>query len=98
MSVTSSCQDLEDTVVDRQKGNIESSTSKIVDDDLLFSTLLVKTVGDGGGGRLVNDTENLKTGDCSGILGCLTLSVVEVCESSDMHKWTHICGTHRQEQ
>jgi hypothetical protein len=32
----------------------------------------------GGGGRLVNDSENSETGDGSGILGSSSLSVVEV--------------------
>jgi len=78
MGVTSGGQNLEDTVVDGEKRNIEGSSSEIVDDDLRFTTLLVETVGDGGGGRLVDDTEDLETGDGSGILGGLTLSVVEV--------------------
>lgn len=80
MGVTSGGQDLEDTVVDRQEGDIEGTTSEIVDDDLGFTTLFVKTVCDGGSGRLVDDTKNLETGDGTGILGSLTLGVVEVCE------------------
>jgi hypothetical protein len=78
MGVTSGGQNLEDTVVDGEKRNIEGSSSEIVDDDLGFTALLVKTVGDSGGGRLVDDTEDLETGDGSGILGGLALSVVEV--------------------
>jgi len=78
MGVTSGGQNFEDTVVDGEKGNIEGSSSEIVNDDLGFTALLVETVGDGGGGRLVDDTEDLETGDGSGILGGLALSVVEV--------------------
>lgn len=78
VGVTSSSQDLEDTVVDGEEGDIKSSTTEIVDDDLRFTALLVKTVGDGGGGRFVDDTEDGETGDGSGVLGGLTLSVVEV--------------------
>lgn len=78
MSVTSGGKDFEYTVVDGKKGNIESSTTEIVDNDLRLATLLIKAIGDGGGGRLVDDTKNLETGDSSGILGGLTLSVVEV--------------------
>ena len=33
----------------------------------------------GGGGRLVDDSENSETGDGSGILGSGSLSIVEVC-------------------
>ena len=36
-----------------------------VDDDLGFTTLLVKTIGDGGGGgRLVDDAKDLEAGNC----------------------------------
>lgn len=78
MCVTSSSQDLEDTVVDRQKRDIECTSSEIVYDDLGFSGLLVETVGNSGGSRLIDDTENLKTSDGTGVLGGLTLSVIEV--------------------
>lgn len=80
MSITGGSQNLEDTVIDRQKGNIEGTTTKVVDDDLGFTALLVKTVGDGSSGGLVDDTENLETSDGAGVLGSLTLGVVEVCE------------------
>lgn len=78
MGVTGGGEDLEDAVVDGKERHIESSTTEIVDDDLRLATLLVETVGDGGSGRFVDDTENLETGDGTGILGGLTLSVVEV--------------------
>ena len=78
MGVTSGGKNLEDTVVDGKERNIESSSSKIVDDDLGFTALLVETVGDSGGSGLVDDTEHLETGNGAGILGRLTLSVVEV--------------------
>ena len=83
VGVTSGSQNLKDTVIDGEEGNIESSTTKIVDDDLGFTTLLVKTVGDGSSGGLVDDTEDLKTGNGTGILGGLTLSVVEVGGNSN---------------
>lgn len=79
MGVTGGSQDLEDTVVDGEEGHIEGSTTEIVDDDLGLSTLLVETVGDGGSGRLVDDTKDLETSNSAGILGSLALSVVEVC-------------------
>ena len=34
-----------------------------IDDDLGFTTLLVKTIGDGGGGRLVDDVKDLEAGN-----------------------------------
>jgi hypothetical protein len=78
VSVTSGSQNLEDTVVDGQKGHIESTTTEIVDNDLALVTGLVKTVGDSGGGGLVHNTQDVKTGNSTGVLGGLTLSVVEV--------------------
>lgn len=78
MSVTGGGEDLEDPVVDGEEGDIESSSTEIVNDDLRFATLLVETVGDGGSGGFVDDTEDLETGDGTGILGGLTLGVVEV--------------------
>lgn len=79
MGVTGGGEDLEDAVVDGEERDIEGSTSEIVDDDLRFAALLVETVGDGGSGGFVDDTEDLETGDGTGILGGLTLSVIEVC-------------------
>jgi NAD-specific glutamate dehydrogenase len=80
MGITCGSQDLEDTVVDGKERYIEGSTTEIIYDDLRLTALLVETIGDGGSGWFVNDTKNLKTGDSSGILGCLTLSIVEVCK------------------
>jgi hypothetical protein len=79
MGVTGGSQDLENAVVDGEKGNIEGTTTEIVDDDLRLATLLVKSIGNGGGCGFVDDTEDLETGDCARVLGGLTLSVVEVC-------------------
>lgn len=45
MSVTSSSQDLKDTVFNREERNIESTTTKVVDDNLrLMLASSVKTV------------------------------------------------------
>ena len=45
---------------------------------LLRSGLRIQTIGDSGGGRLVNDTENLETGNGTCILRGQTLGIVEV--------------------
>jgi hypothetical protein len=78
--LSSSGLDGEDTALDVKEGNIESSTTEIVDEDvpLLLGLAGAETVGDSGGGRLVDDTEDVKTSDGTGVLGGLTLVVVEV--------------------
>jgi len=72
VSVTSSSEHLEHTVIDRKDGYIESTTTKIKNDDVLL-ILLVETVGNGSGRRLVDDTEDFKTRDGTSILGSLPL-------------------------
>ena len=77
MSISGGGEDFEDSVVDREERDIERSSSEIVDDDVSFSTSLVESVGDGGGGRFVDDSEDVESGDRSSVLGSLSLSVVE---------------------
>ena len=84
VSVTSGGLDLEDTVFNSQERDIEGSSSKIEDEDILLHTLLlVQTVSDGGGGWLVDDSEHVQISDVSGILGGLSLGIVEVGRDSD---------------
>ena len=79
MGVTSGGLALEDTLLDSEEQNIESPFPEIEDEDVALGLgLLVETVCDGGGGGLVDDTEHLETGDGTGVLGGLALSVVEV--------------------
>ena len=85
VSVTSSGLDGEDTTLDVQEGDIESSTTEIVDENvtLLGGLSGTETVGNGSGGRLVDDTENVEASNGTGVLGSLTLVVVEVGWNSD---------------
>ena len=78
VSITSGGLDLEDTVLNGQQGDIESSSSQIEDEDVPLLSLLVQTVSDGSGGGLVNDTTDGQTGDDTSVLGGLTLRIVEV--------------------
>lgn len=98
MSVTSSSQNLKDTIVNGKEGDIESSTTKIIDDDLRFTTFLVKAIGDGSSGRFVYDAENSKTGDSSSVFSRLTLSIVEVCTLPKQMETILLIDTYRQER
>ena len=52
--------------------------------------LLIHAVGKSGCGRLVDDTLHVQTGDLAGVLGGLTLGVVEVGRDGDDLSLIHI--------
>mmetsp|Transcript_18055 Transcript_18055/g.18703 ORF Transcript_18055/g.18703 Transcript_18055/m.18703 type:complete len:177 (+) Transcript_18055:1258-1788(+) len=83
MGVSVSLDNLKDSSVNGQKGDIEGSTSKIEDEDVSFFVLLVETIGDSGGGRLIDDSQNVQSRDHTGVLGGLSLRVVEVSRDCD---------------
>merc|ERR550517_982603 len=78
MGVSVGCDDLKDSIVNGEEGNIEGAATKIEDQDILLALLLVHPVGDGGGGGLIDDPHDGQAGDGPGVLGGLPLSVVEV--------------------
>jgi len=79
MGVTVGGLDLEDTFLDGKEGDIESTTTKIEDEDvLLLLRLSIETVGNGSSGWLVDDSKNVETRDGSGILSGLSLGIVEI--------------------
>ena len=85
--------DLEDAVADVENGNVEGAAAQVEDGDL-FVLLLVESIRQGRGGRLVDDAHALlvllaglrifdlpfgfEAGDLGGIDGSLPLGVVEV--------------------
>ncbi|KAI8429449.1 hypothetical protein MSG28_000089 [Choristoneura fumiferana] len=69
---------LEHAVVDGQKRHVEGTAAKIEYQHVLLSVTFVESVGDGGGGGLVDDTHDVEPGDDSGVFGGLPLGVVEV--------------------
>jgi hypothetical protein len=85
VGVTGGSLDGEDTTLDVEQGDIESTTTKIVDQDVALLLRLVgaKTVGNGSSGGLVDDTEDVEARNGTGVLGSLTLVVVEVGGDSD---------------
>ena len=73
-----SCKNFDNTVADFNNGNVECTAAEVVYHDLLF-TFIIKAVSQSG--WLVDDTFNIKTCNLTGILGCLSLSIVEVCRN-----------------
>ena len=61
MGMTVSGLDLEDTFIKGEKGNIESTTTKVENEDV-FDTfgLSIETVSDGSSGWLVDDSEDVE--------------------------------------
>jgi len=84
MGVTVSGLDLEDTVLNGEEGDIEGTTTEIEDENVLLTlSLFVETVSDSGSGGLVDDSLDVETSDGTGILGGLSLGVIEVSGDSD---------------
>jgi len=84
VSVTVGGLDLEDTLINGQKGDIKSTSTKIEDENvLLLLGFLVETVSNSSGGWLVDDSGNVKSSNGSGILGGLSLGVIEISWNSD---------------
>jgi len=84
VGVTVGSLDLEDALFDGKERNIKGTTTEIEDEDVALTLiLLVESVGNGSSGWLVNDSLDVQTSDGSGILGCLSLGVVEVSWDRD---------------
>jgi hypothetical protein len=79
---------LHDVVADLEDRDIERPAAEVVDgDDLVL--LLVETIGEGSGGGLVDDPLHVETGDAPGVLGRLSLRIVEVRRDRD-HRLGHL--------
>jgi len=84
VSVTGGGLNLKDTLLNGEQGHIERATTQVEDEHVALTLhLLVETVRDSSGGRLIDDTEDVQARDETGILGGLPLRVVEVCGDGD---------------
>ena len=84
VSVTVRGLHFEDSVFNREQRYIKSATTEIKDEHILLAlALLVETVSDGGSSRLIDDTLYVQTGNGAGVLGSLSLRVIEVGWDSD---------------
>ena len=69
--------DLDDAFADLEDRDVERTAAKVENgDDLVL--FLVQTVRQSGRGRLVDDTQDVKSGDLAGVFCGLTLGVVKV--------------------
>ena len=73
---------LEHAVADLEDRDVESAAAQVIDGDLL-AVVLVQAVGQGRRGRLVDDAQDFQAGDLAGVLGRLTLGVVEIGRNGD---------------
>ena len=68
---------LEDALGEIEDRDVVGAAAEVVDGDLLVA-LLLQTVGQRRGGRLVDDALHVEAGDPAGVLGGVALGVVEV--------------------
>ena len=74
----------EDSLLDADDGDVQSATTEIEDHDALFCLRFsVETVGDGSSSWLVDDSEDVETGDRTSILCGLSLRIIEIGGHSD---------------
>jgi hypothetical protein len=84
VGVTGSSLDLEDALLNSQEGHIEGSSTQIKNQYIpLAQDFLVQSICNGGGSRLIDDTQNVETGNCASILCGLMLRVIEIGRNSD---------------
>jgi len=67
-----SCLHLNHVVTDFKHGDVKGTTTKVVYDNLLI-LLFIESVGERGGGWLVDDTLDLKSSNLARVLSGLTL-------------------------
>ena len=73
---------LENTTGQAQNRDIKGAAAKVVDGIHAF-TAVVQAIGNGGSGRLVDQTQNIQTGELGRILGGLALCVVKIGRHGD---------------
>jgi hypothetical protein len=89
VSITTGGLDSEHTTLHGEHRHIEGTTTKIEDHDIglivgrTISIGRVESVGKGGSSGLVDDTNNVKSGNTASILGSLSLLIIEMGRDSD---------------
>ncbi len=81
-SISVGSLDLNDTLTDFQNGDIECSSSEVIDSDG-FVFLLLHSESHGCCCGFVDDSFYLESSDLAGVFGGLTLRVIEISGDSD---------------
>ena len=63
--------------------DVERSAAKVEDEDGLILVQFIKTIGERSGGRLVNDLQNIESGELAGGDGRSSFRVVEIRRNRD---------------
>ena len=69
--------DFKNAVAELEDGDVKSTTTEVENDDF-FVLFGLEAVGQGSGGRLVDDALNLEAGDFASIFGGLALRIIEI--------------------
>ena len=80
--ITGGGEHLKHSVTHLEHGHVESAAAQIENEDALVA-LLVEAIGQSRRGGLVDDPQHLEAGDLAGILGGLTLGIVEISGNGD---------------
>ena len=76
-------QNLNHAVSKVEERHVKGAAAQVKDEDLLVDALLVKAIGKSSSRGLVDDTAHVEASDLAGVLGGLTLGVVEVGRDGD---------------
>ena len=80
--ITIRSQHLERTAREFEDRYIKCAAAKVKYEDSLI-IIFIKAIGKSCSRRLIDDTQNLETGNLASVLGCLTLAVIEVSRNGD---------------
>jgi len=76
--------DFKDTFFNGKKGDIESTTTKIENEDVSLLLLLsVESVSNSGSSWLIDNSKNVDSRNGTSILGSLSLSIIEISWDSN---------------
>mmetsp|Transcript_14915 Transcript_14915/g.45589 ORF Transcript_14915/g.45589 Transcript_14915/m.45589 type:complete len:130 (-) Transcript_14915:296-685(-) len=84
VSIASCCLHLKDALLNREQRDVKGTAAKVKNENVaLGSPLLVETVRDRSGCGLVDDPQHIEASNCTSVLGCCTLRIIEVGRHGD---------------